>query len=156
MKVYLAGRYSRRDELYDYARQLRAHGVDVTSRWLNGEHQWSGDTDDGVTVQNYQEAERFAREDLEDLDAADMIVCFTESPRTSASRGGRHVEMGYALASLKEVMIVGPRENVFYTLPEFVHHDSWTTAKHDSVLRAKTYARMMDDLEAMYGQEILA
>ncbi len=35
------------------------------------------------------------------------------------SRGGRHVEAGYALAKGKYLVLVGPRENVFYSLPHW-------------------------------------
>ena len=37
MKVYLAARYSRRDELNGYADELRAAGHRVDARWLRGE-----------------------------------------------------------------------------------------------------------------------
>lgn len=39
MRIYLAGRYSRRLELCGYREQLRALGHVVDAVWLNGEHQ---------------------------------------------------------------------------------------------------------------------
>lgn len=42
-----------------------------------------------------------------------------------ASRGGRHVEFGMALALGKRVIVVGPRENVFHLLPEVEVHVNW-------------------------------
>ena len=39
MKIYLAARYSRREELCGYRSELEAIGHTVTSRWLNGKPQ---------------------------------------------------------------------------------------------------------------------
>jgi hypothetical protein len=39
MKIYLAARYSRHPELQAYTRDLQAHGFEVTSRWLWGDHE---------------------------------------------------------------------------------------------------------------------
>ena len=85
MKVYLAARYSRREELCGYREQLVAMGHEVTSRWLNGEHQAL----DEELVTRPSLAMRFALDDLEDIEASRMLVAFTESPRTGATRGGR-------------------------------------------------------------------
>ena len=39
-----------------------------------------------------------------------MLIAFSEEPRAlNASRGGRHVEFGIALALGKKVAVVGPR-----------------------------------------------
>jgi nucleoside 2-deoxyribosyltransferase len=115
MKVYLAARFSRLPELVAYADDLAEQGIEVTSRWLRGGHEWVGTPDEEIPVENNA---RFAREDIEDLMAADVVVCFTESARSGPARGGRHVEFGYALAMGKPVITVGHRENVFYCLPE--------------------------------------
>lgn len=115
MRIYLAARYSRRLELCGYAAHLESLGHTVTSRWLLGNHQAENDE-----LQRGAEAERFAREDLDDVDDADVVICFSEPPRTSTSRGGRHVEFGYALALRKPLCVVGPRENVFACLVEQV------------------------------------
>jgi hypothetical protein len=39
-----------------------------------------------------------ARQDCEDLMAADAVITFTEIPNTILATGGRHVEFGLALA----------------------------------------------------------
>lgn len=126
INVYLAARFSRRAELIGYAAELEQHGrFHVTSRWLFTDHEWSGADDSRLPV---EVGSRFASEDLADVDAADLVVCFTELPRASASRGGRHVEVGYALALSKMLVLVGPRENVFYCLPRFVAVPDWPAA----------------------------
>ena len=112
MKVYLAARYSRREELCGYREQL---GHEVTSRWLNGEHQAL----DEELVTRPSLAMRFALDDLEDIEASRMLVAFTESPRTGATRGVRHVEFGMALQLLPiRTVVVGPIENVFHVLAD--------------------------------------
>lgn len=125
MKVYLASRFSRGPELLGYRADLERHGIEVTSRWLLGGHEWEGTDDDALPV---SVGARFAYEDLEDLDAADVVVCFTEEPRSGPTRGGRHVEFGYALATRKDLLVVGPRENVFYCVEEVRHRETWEEA----------------------------
>ena len=127
MKVYLAGRYSRKEELKGYADQIRAAGHEVTSRWLQGDHQVREASDaetDSVSVP--VDGRPYALDDFEDLGLSDVVVSFTETPRKGGdSRGGRHVEFGLALAWDKRVLVVGPRENVFHTLPQVLHFWEW-------------------------------
>lgn len=131
MRIYLAARYSRREELLGYRTDLEAAGHLVTSRWLAGAHQWdplaAGIESPETAMETIPiEAVRFATDDVEDVAAAELLIAFTERPRANlASRGGRHVELGLALAWGKPVVIVGPRENVFCTLPGIIHHDTW-------------------------------
>ena len=134
-KIYLAARYSRRLELCGYREELTALGFEVTSRWLNGSHQLD---DKGVPISD--EGERrfeemdpsadhlrvhFAQEDMSDVLSAGTLIAFTEEPRSGNSRGGRHVELGIALAAGKRVIIIGPRENMFCWLPQVEHYESW-------------------------------
>jgi hypothetical protein len=122
-KISLASRSGRGPELAKYRDGLQAQGIIVTSRWLAGKHQVS---DDGLSSEgSKEERERFAQEDWDDLRRADIVIAFTEPPRSTASRGGRHVELGAALAYEKRVMIVGPRENVFCCLPEVEVFETW-------------------------------
>ena len=115
MTIYLAARYSRRAELVAYRALLEALGHTVTSRWLHGNHQID---DDGLEGDGTRaERERFAQEDYEDVCRAELLIAFTEPPRTGPTRGGRHVEFGIAIALEKRVLVVGPRENGIYCLP---------------------------------------
>lgn len=121
--VYLAARYSRREELCRYRADLQALGFHCTSRWLNGNHQ----IDDRGLSSEAQAGERtrFAQEDWDDLSAAGTCISFTEPPRASNSRGGRHVEYGAALALGHRCIVVGPAENVFHCLPGIDRYDTW-------------------------------
>ena len=124
MKIYLAARYTRYPELQGYRADLEGAGHTVTSRWINGNHQI---TDAGLSAQAKEEERiRFAQEDRDDLEAADCVISFTEVPRTTATRGGRHVELGMALAHQKRVIVVGHRENVFHCLPEVEFFPEWS------------------------------
>ena len=130
MRVYLAARYSRLAELQGYADELRDIGYVVDARWLLGDHQTHEGADEVESALSMPiEARTFAEYDFEDVYDSDMLIAFSEEPRTGgASRGGRHVELGLALALNIEVVVVGPRENVFHTLRQVKHFESWGEA----------------------------
>lgn len=138
MRVYLAARYSRRLELCEYRERIDSiEGFQVKSRWLNGEHQIS---DQGVPIGEKGESlvecpegdngsldpracalrAKFAEDDVDDVLESDVLIAFTEPPRSNSSRGGRHVELGIAIGSGKLVCVVGHRENIF-CWHEYVH-----------------------------------
>lgn len=136
--VYLAARYSRREELCGYRADLQALGFRVPARWLNGSHQLDdsgrpiGETgelmfENGDAAADHFRA-KFARDDFEDVVTASLLVAFTEVPRSGdagAGRGGRHVELGIALGLRIPVVVVGPRENVFCWLPQVRQFGTW-------------------------------
>ena len=130
MKIYLAARYSRHKELQGYAYQLIADGHEITSRWIWGGHQID---DAGLSVEaQREERERFATEDTDDLMNSEICINFTEIPRSTNSRGGRHVEFGIALGLMKRCIVVGPRENVFHCLPEVEIFNSFSSIRLSS------------------------
>lgn len=110
MKLYLAARYSRREEMADYANLLTIMGHEVTSRWLMGHHHaWTGEYDSLW--------QQFALADFEDVDKAEVVVSFTHPRNTLTAGGGRHSEFGYGYAKGKRMVIIGERENIFHHLP---------------------------------------
>jgi hypothetical protein len=124
MKIYLAARYSRREELLRYAHELEEFtNATVTSRWLQGEPDTdvNGDNSSHTIRHNM----RFALKDFDDIAAADTFIAFTEEPNCGSTRGGRHVELGIALTLRKRILIVGPRENIFCCLAEVRAFDTW-------------------------------
>lgn len=152
MNIYLAARYSRREELSAYRAELEILGHSVQARWLNGEHQLANDGtpigENGVALiegtlrsgerlSEHEQSERaailrtqFANNDWEDVNAAELVISFTEPPRSKANRGGRHVEYGIALANKARVIVVGHRENIFHWLPVVEFFDTWQEAKN--------------------------
>lgn len=118
MRIYLGARFLRRDELRLYAHKLTKLGYTITSRWLGGSHQ--------MTPYSEIENQQYAEEDVDDLNSADMCIFFMEQPRElNDSRGGRHVELGMAIALNKYIVLIGPRENVFCYLPQIEHYDTF-------------------------------
>lgn len=114
MKIYLCGRYSRRDQLRSVREELLRLGHTVTSRWLDTNWEATERQDrvySSAAPPEYRE--QYAALDLEDVAAADCLIAFTEEPR-SGGRGGRHVEFGAALALGKRLVVVGHRENLFH------------------------------------------
>ena len=125
MRIYLAARYSRRGELNQYANDLRSFGHTVDARWLLGNHENPANLE-GNPVRDRV----WALEDYEDVFRADLLIAFSEAPGGPGRKaGGRHVEMGLALAWGKEILVVGPRENVFHSMPIVLHYLTWEDAK---------------------------
>ncbi len=119
MKVYLSSRYARITELQTYRTELQDHGHTSTARWL-----------DGGTFENNAAN---AQIDVNDVAAADVLINFSDepvehSPHPFAARGGRHVELGLALAFGMHVIVVGPKENVFHYHPHVTVLDTWEDA----------------------------
>lgn len=104
MKIYTAGRYSRREEILEYAKKLSNAGHVVTARWVNGD-------EEGKSLED------IAIMDLDDVKAADMVLVYTDEYGSLQKGGGRHTELGLGYAYGKHVWIVGPKEQVFHSLP---------------------------------------
>lgn len=114
MEIYLAARFSRAAEMRDVRDFLHEKGHHVTSRWIDLRE---GDYPEYTTETLNSDPELFASyadTDIEDVQAADILVSFTGQ----GGKGGRHVEFGLALAQGKRLILVGPREHVFHTLPQ--------------------------------------
>lgn len=122
MRIYLAARYDQHGLMLVYAGKLESAGHQVTSRWIR---QATGDMPDGCTVelmnQRPSECAPHAQTDMDDIRRSNVLVCFTEWP---SSTGGRHVEFGYALALGIRIVIVGPREHIFHTIPQVEHYST--------------------------------
>ena len=143
MMIYLASRYSRRLELCEYKAQLEERGHSVPARWLLGEHQVHG-LEASKAVEDsgpipLEQARLFGNDDVEDILAADVMLNFTEAPRTGPTRGGRHCELGIFLGlkfagrePQRQLFVVGHLENVFHAIDDIDGRFS----DFDSFLRA--------------------
>ena len=120
MRVYLAARYSRKNEIKALIPVFGAHGISVGSRWLN--ETISPDSTLADCSPEYLEEQASA--DLEDIEACDTFVFFSEDPLVGTPRGGRHVEFGYALRLGKKIAVIGRPENIFHFLPGVTTHPS--------------------------------
>ena len=114
LKVYLASRHEDRDDIIRVRRQLVKNGIFVTSRWL-----LEGGILKTPIVENEREGSlHVLQNDLEDIEAADVVVVFSPRKAFCNSTGGRHVEFGYSLKAGKILILVGWRENVFHWHPD--------------------------------------
>jgi nucleoside 2-deoxyribosyltransferase len=101
VRIYIAAPYPTRDEAMALMRKLEALGHTVTSRWLKAPDELDDDS---------------ARKDLADVAEADVLLAVNDAEWANSGTGGRHVELGYALALGKRVVLVGARSNIFHYL----------------------------------------
>ncbi len=117
---YLAPRFSQREEMQGYKADLEARGHRVYGRWIDDPYPATED----FILRHAEIAAPLALEDLWEIAQAATFIAFTEPPGASG-RGGRHVELGYALARDKRVIVVGPHENIFHHLPGIRAYATW-------------------------------
>lgn len=121
MKVYLAGRYSQKEEIKRKAKELEQLGIEVTSSWLEEPHS----PQIGLKELREEDARLYAQQDIADIYRADLVILFTVDPETPTVRGGRHFESGFAEGAGRQLVICGPRENVFHYLPYVRQYATW-------------------------------
>ena len=117
MKVYLAAAFERRAEMRNVAALLEELGIKVTSRWIHTPDEISA-MDESVDLG------KAAMQDIEDVEDASTIIKFSGS----AGRGGRFFEFGYAHRAVKNLVLVGSRENVFDYLPCVIQFENVSEA----------------------------
>jgi hypothetical protein len=111
-KIYLAATFEWVDRIREHAKELRAFGKTVTSRW-HEEQSSTGPTSltnkDGSTDLN-KELFAFgcAIRDIRDILAADTLVLF--SAGTAIIRNTRLAEFGGALFSGRQCIVIGPED----------------------------------------------
>lgn len=113
MKVYIAAPYQERDYAITVMLALEARGIAVTSRWLKSPDEL---------------ADQFAREDLADVASADWLLALNPPAYANKGTGGRHVELGYALALGKRIALVGDKTNIFHYISDIVRVDNFDPA----------------------------
>lgn len=121
MKVYLSAPFITRERMVANAAELTRMGLEVVSRWINS----SGPMMTGpASAAPDEQIATEAAEDFADIQRADVVVAFSGSAFTihgpdagkvsTLHSGGRHIEVGYALARNKPVIVVGEPENIFH------------------------------------------
>lgn len=109
MKIYLAHNFKARWWLRDYKALLEQNGHEVTSRWISQNY---------PDIRNPEGEQKYALEDLEDIDAADALILFTDQYGEKPGKG-KFMEYGYAYAKGKQIYLHGLDYNssIFYYLP---------------------------------------
>jgi hypothetical protein len=123
MRIYLSARYGRRSEMVKCAYELRDDGHRVTSQWINGEDETEGQR------HTFADQRQWALDDLYDINRSETLIAFTEPADSAFGRGGRHVEFGYAMARGLNLIVVGPRENVFHHHDDVIWFSNWHEAR---------------------------
>ena len=103
MSIYISACWEIREEARALAEKLQAAGCAVRAGWL-----YTTDAEDTL-----EEKRIAARRDLMDITIAPYFITLTHR---QCKGGGRHVELGMALAMGKFTIGVGPRENIFHEL----------------------------------------
>ncbi len=99
--VYIAAPYPLRDRAQQLRTEIEFAGFPVTSTWIRQPDTLS---------------DEFARVDLADVSRACVLVAYNPPEYKNAGTGGRHVELGYALALGKPVVLIGEPSNIFHYL----------------------------------------
>lgn len=117
MRIYLAAPFTAQDRMKGVRDVLTAIGHEVTSTWIDLAEIGEATDFDPVRCAPH------AASDMADLLRADAVAVFTEYGLSTT--GGQHVETGMALAAGKRVFVIGPRRNIFHTLPQVEFFPSW-------------------------------
>lgn len=118
-KFYVAAPYSARDLVVWADDVLRRYGHECTSTWATSTREIVPGTMGPTLDLSHDDVKRHALGDFDDIDRSDGVIMFASSycacmgHENNLHTGGRHVEVGYALAAKKPVVIVGEPENVF-------------------------------------------
>jgi hypothetical protein len=127
MRVYIAGRFEDRPRLRTVRIRLQAAGHEVVSSWLD-------ESDDALAERPDDTATGIARRDLHEIAQADLLAVDTFYP---ADRGGREVELGYALGIGVSAIVVGPARNVFHWIvPRYAGWHEVEEALEQGLLKA--------------------
>lgn len=116
MKFYIAGPYSQKDKLRDWASRLEAYGHKSTASWLN--HPQSTADDHALVkgwIRNPAVAE-WAYADRKDIDRAQVFIL--DATGGCSRSGGMMVEFGIALMLQERrqkyrIIVISERINVF-------------------------------------------
>lgn len=127
--IYLASRYSRKDEMRNRAEYLAGFGFTVTSTWLEEKY----DPNIKITDIADDTNRELAAIDLYDIDRSDTLIFFAEDQNNQPPRGGRHVEFGYALARGLDIVVIGVKENIFHYLKPIKVYPDWQTFLREEV-----------------------
>lgn len=133
MRVYIAADSYMQAQVRQLRDELVALGVEVTSRWIDAKLEAFNPTSE-VDLQ------RAAENNFSDIERAVFLVAYNPKSRHMSGTGGRHVEMGYALARYKPVLYVGESlENVFHRAVGvyWIHDLAQNTAPLARVIAAK-------------------
>lgn len=115
MTVYLAAPFEHLETMKALRWCLEQEGFTVNASWLS---ETKAENDAVLASKpSVSAGTDYALRDLEDIDAADVIVVYNPVAFYKHGTGGRHVELGYALGKNKLIILYGGKpSNVFHHL----------------------------------------
>jgi nucleoside 2-deoxyribosyltransferase len=137
--IYIAGKFEDQAFLKEVAAALGEYDYFITSRWLSEE---------GAYAEGDAKSREVAMRDLDDIDEADVIVCFP-NPLAEQHNGttGRHFEAGYTYAQGKPLIFVGQPNHPFYALPGVTTlNPDWTSVSVAQIAEAIHFVIQREDL----------
>ena len=124
LKFYVATDFARKEAALAAAALLEACGLELNARWLTSQpvHK-EGGLGGELEGDHAAAALEIAQQDLDDIRASHIFVQLTSGEK---ARGGRHVELGFAIAlamhdRVRAILAVGPREHAFHYHPHVTH-----------------------------------
>ena len=114
MKIYVAGRFKKIDEINEYYSQLEKQGHVITNKWTEQEPI-------KPFINNLDKARQYLQEDFTGIKNADAVILIAEY---EADARGCHVELGFALNEaeqrLLKIIVVYKKDNpsMFYMDPK--------------------------------------
>lgn len=114
LSVYIAAPFQLRNRAQLLRSGALSLGLISTARWLD------------VDAEDWND--EWARKDLDDLDRAKVLLLLNPEEWATEGTGGRHVELGYAIARKKAIVLLGARTNIFHHLNVIHTADDITTA----------------------------
>jgi hypothetical protein len=134
-RVYIAAPFPMKPEAIQLRAMLQKNGIDVTSRWLDG-------------VPKGVEAEW----DLQDVLNAHAVVAINPEEYRNSGTGGRHVELGYAIAHSIPVFILGCRSHVFHDMCDLIDNETVLIAALHASPASFSYRHHVQSLRAMFAR----
>lgn len=106
MRAYISAPYELKDDACEIRDFLADEGILALCGWVLMKDELShAETRDALFT------------DLTDIDKADIFVQLNPSEWRYRGTGGRHVELGYAIAKAKYIFVIGESTNIFHEHP---------------------------------------
>ncbi len=131
--VYLASRFENAPAMRAFREELTKRGIFVTSRWLEREERG-----DGLIPASEDFKQACAKEDIADIEDADVLVVDLSFDKLGWTTHGCIFESGYALGIDLPIIVIGDNESVFWSL--------------DEIQRVATQEEAIELLEEMAGE----
>jgi nucleoside 2-deoxyribosyltransferase len=117
IRIYVAASFHGVERIRDEVETLESKAYEVLGVWHQPndpiEQIWDGNFGGRI-------AQALALRDLHGIETSDLMIIDTLDP---SSTGGRNVELGYALALKKRVILIGPPTTVFFALIREAYKD---------------------------------